>query len=336
MVSESLLDIYADSKIKPSYRSDHNPIQLQLYMSKTKKGKGVWKINNSLLLDEALTMIINKEIELTVSIYACTPYHPDFVKKYTTENIDLMIDIDLFWEVMQAQIREHIMTYATMKKRQQNIREKELITEIDLLSKEIHDKVNDKERMNDFENKQQELEALRAYKLKGALIRARWQQLTMGEKPNKYFLNLENRNFVPKHIREVKKGNISIKDPKNILEEMGDFYENLYKARDTQDINNTNYSTIANNFPQLNGEEILEMEKEISEDELKNIVYKSKNNKSPGPDDFSNEFYKDNWTQIKILLLKLMKFYRLRGELNKAQTNGIITCILKGGKFAMT
>ena len=111
LVSESLLDIYADSKIKSGYRSDHNPIQLQLYISKTKKGKGVWKINNSLiLLDEALTTNINKEIELTVSIYACTPYHPDFVKKYTTENIDLMIDIDLFWEVMQAQIRGQIMT----------------------------------------------------------------------------------------------------------------------------------------------------------------------------------------------------------------------------------
>ena len=70
------------------------------------------------------------------------------------------------------------------------------------------------------------------------------------------------------------------------------------------------------------------MEKEISEEELKTIVYKSKNNKSPGPDGFSNEFYKKIWTQIRILLLKLMKFYRARGELNKAQTNGIITFII--------
>ena len=187
--------------------------------------------------------------------------------------------------------------------------------------------------MNDFENKQQELVALREYKLKGALIRARWQQLTMGEKPNKYFLNLENRNFVFKHMRELKKGNISVKDPKYILEEMGKFYENLYKARDTQDINTTIYNNIANNFPQLNNEEILEMEKEISEDELRNIVYKSKNIKSPGPDGFSNEFYKIFWTQIKTLLLNLMKFYRERGELNKAQTNGIITCIPKEEKI---
>ena len=49
---------------------------------------------------------------------------------------------------------------------------------------------------------------------------------------------------------------------------------------------------IANNFPQLNKEEKFDMEKEISEDELRNIVYKSKNKKSPGPDGFSNEFYK--------------------------------------------
>ena len=105
LISETLIDIYADSKIKPSYRSDHCPVQLKLFISKTDKGRGKWKINNSLLTDAILTEKIVKEISMTVEIYACTPYNPDFVKHFTTENIELMINIDLFWEVLQAQLR---------------------------------------------------------------------------------------------------------------------------------------------------------------------------------------------------------------------------------------
>ena len=60
LISESLLDLYSNSKIKSSYKSDHCPIQLEIFISKTIEGKGIWKINNSLLLDEKLTNLINK------------------------------------------------------------------------------------------------------------------------------------------------------------------------------------------------------------------------------------------------------------------------------------
>ena len=74
--------------------------------------------------------------------------------------------------------------------------------------------------MRDFNDKENELEEIREYKLKGSLIRARWQQLSEGEKPSKFFLNLENRNFVSKHIRELKKESHSITKPNDILNEM--------------------------------------------------------------------------------------------------------------------
>ena len=75
------------------------------------------------------------------------------------------------------------------------------------------------------------------------------------------------------------------------------------------------------------------IERAISLEDLKNIVYKSKHNKSPDPDGFSNEFYKIFWLQINRLLLKLMNFYRERVFLNKAKSSGIKTCIPKGGKL---
>ena len=204
LISETLLDIYSNSIIKPSYKSDHCPVQLEIFISKTNKGKGLWKLNNSLLMDEELTTLINKEIELTVSIYACTPYHPNFVKNYMFDEIDLMIDIDLFWGVLQAQLRGIIITYASKKKRKQDSLEHKLIKDIERESEEIHLHITDTEWMDRFRKKKKDLEDIREHKLRGALVRARLQQFTEGEKPSKFFLNLENRNFISKHIRELK------------------------------------------------------------------------------------------------------------------------------------
>ena len=333
LISETLLDLYANTEIKPAYKSDHCPITLEIYISKSDKGKGIWKLNNSLLMDEELTLLINKEIELTVSIYACTPYHPNFVKTYTFEDIDLMIEIDLFWEVLQAQLRGVIINYASKKKKKQQKQEKQLLKEIEEDNKNIHLHINDTIWMDGFRKKEEDLEDIREYRLKGALVRARWQQLAEGEKPTKFFLNLENRNFVSKHIRELKVNDQTINNPKDILNEMKVFYENLYKERETPNIEEKGFNHVIENLTKLDDIDRNQVEKEITMAELETIVNKSKNNKSPGPDGFSNEFYKIFWNQIKLLLLKLLKYFRSKGELNERQLSGVITCIPKGGKL---
>ena len=73
--------------------------------------------------------------------------------------------------------------------------------------------------------------------------------------------------------------------------------------------------------------------KDITIEELAQIIKKSKNNKSPGPDGFTNEVYKKIWPNIKNILLKLIKSYRENKILNPNQLNGVITCIPKGGKI---
>ena len=108
---------------------------------------------------------------------------------------------------------------------------------------------------------------------------------------------------------------------------MKKFYENLYREKETADINNTNYAQIAKNETQLTEEDKMNLERDISLEDLKHIVFKSKSNKSPDPDGYSNEFYTIFWEQIKILLLKLMNFYRENGRLNKLHLSGVITCI---------
>ena len=59
------------------------------------------------------------------------------------------------------------------------------------------------------------------------------QWLQEGEKPSKYFCNLENKNYIEKTIRKLKLNNGSIvTKQEEVLDHIRSFYENLFKNRD--------------------------------------------------------------------------------------------------------
>ena len=76
-----------------------------------------------------------------------------------------------------------------------------------------------------------------------------------------------------------------------ILDEMWDFYTKLYDKKDAFNIEDTSFCGIGEKLPKLNENEKNKLESDISNNELKEAIKKTKNNKSPGPDGFSNEFY---------------------------------------------
>ena len=333
-MSETLLELYADSDIKNSYKSDHSPINLTLNISKHKRGWGNWKLNNSLLLDNEFKSKVEDEIELIISTYACTPYHPEFVKKnYKDFDFELMIEIDLLWEVLNIQLRGLMMSLASNKKRKQNSEENKLSKEIKVLEETLKDNLNNNGWINELKEKNDQLEEIREHKLKGALIRSRWQQSNMREKPSNFFFNLENKNYISKHIRELKIDNKIIQDPKQILEEMRLFYEKLYTGKNNIELEQSSLSHFKDKINKISDKEKEDLEKKITMSELELIIKKSKNNKSPGPDGFTNEFYKIFWHNIKKFLLKLLNHYRENIAINPSQLEGTITCILKGGKI---
>ena len=133
IISSSLLDIYADSSIFFKYRSDHCKIGLSLHMDINLKGKGLWKLNAELFKNDELIQQIEEGILLMVEIHACTPYSPEFVKKYDNNIITFMVSIDTFWEVILTHLRRFFISFAARKKRERSNREDKLIKEIQSL-----------------------------------------------------------------------------------------------------------------------------------------------------------------------------------------------------------
>ena len=72
--------------------------------------------------------------------------------------------------------------------------------------------------------------AIKDRNVEGAIIRSREQWLEFGEKPTKYFYQLEKQCQTHNVINELHVGNQTVTSHKNILTASQDFYANLYCA----------------------------------------------------------------------------------------------------------
>ena len=109
-----------------------------------------------------------------------------------------------FWEALLCKLRGVIIAYSKRKNRKERVKKTEVeerIIKLDKLVSTGKAKTADLQKLKLLND--QLIEA-RQEKLKGALIRSRAEWLELGEKPSKYFLNLENRNRINKMINKIK------------------------------------------------------------------------------------------------------------------------------------
>ena len=212
------------------------------------------------------------------------------------------ISHSLFLEVLLLRLRGETIKYSTMQK-------KENITKENVLMKEIEDLEvkNDKSLDSELESKKSDLEKLREEKMDGIKIRSRIRWLKEGEKPTKYFCNLEKFNYTQKTIKRLQKenGNI-IFDQKTILEEIGIFYKNLFAERTGSKDRDFNEKISEYKLPNLDYEESINLDGELTLNEISKALKNMKNDKSPGIDGFPAEFYKFFWGKLKFIVLNAL------------------------------
>ena len=88
-----------------------------------------------------------------------------------------------------------------------------------------------------------------------------------------------------------------------------------------------------NHLPtQLTNEEKLSLDSPLTKKELNDALSQLKNNKSPGSDGFSPEFFKKFWSDLGQHFFYCINECYLEGQLTDSQKIGIITCLPKSGK----
>ena len=152
-----------------------------------------------------------------------------------------------------------------------------------------------------------------------------------GEKSTRYFLSLEKSRTTNQTIRVLTKDNLdTVTEIQDLLSETRTFYQNLYSAEECDE--NEQGSFFTDEFPRLKDNEGEFCEGYVTEEELRKAVVSMENDKSPGLDGLTTNFYKHFWPLIADSVIEVDNYYAFRvGHLTVSQRRGIISLLFKKG-----
>ena len=99
-------------------------IILKLSFIQFKKGKPLWKHNNSLLYDKDYLKIINDKIEDIKKQYALPVYDIENIQNIPDQQIQFIINDQLFLETLLMELRGKSISYSSFKKKQEEKKQK--------------------------------------------------------------------------------------------------------------------------------------------------------------------------------------------------------------------
>ena len=293
---------------------------MQINTNKFVQGSGIWKFNNSLLNNQDYLNLINKVITEEKLKYALPVYNLDYIRD---NNVTFSVDDDIFLETLFLRIRGETVKFSKFLKKKEKVLESNLKNDIAWLESNVNES-----NMKLLDDKKAELESIRKEKIKGYITRARIQWLDQGEKPTSFFCKLESKQFTEKTIRKLQLDNgFIINDQKMILKEVQKYYTNLFKEKETFSDFNLAKNITGNKVNQKN-----DIGKNISVMELGAVLKKMKNNKSPGIDGLSSEFFKVFWGKLKHFTANAINSCFFKGCLSISMRQTVITCLPKGQK----
>ena len=168
------------------------------------------------------------------------------------------------------------------------------------------------------------------YVTKGSIVRSKTRWIEQGEKPTKYFFNLEKPNYNHKTIKELKHPDgKSVTKEEEIVEEIEIFYKELYTS--IISVENAQFTSFTENLelPRLEDSVSSELEGDITLKECKDILSTFSRGKSPGEDGFTWEFYNCFFDLLDQDLVDSFNASYRAGEMAPSQRRGAITLIPK-------
>jgi exonuclease III len=287
--------------------SDHKCNKLEFRTVETEIGKGIWKMNEKTIKSELFQKCFRS-----------------WWQEWKKEKVKYD-NLNIWWDIAKKKIKNMAVTVSISLR-------KDLKGKLDKLERELDDIA----KRVDFDSSEviairNELLKLYDEKSEGAIIRSRAKWFEEGEKPTRYFHNLEKRNAKDKvWDKIISKEQKVVQGTRNIIKEQVRFYEQLYKAELTDTSKAECFLSKLDKGLSDNSKKILD--DNITIEELSKALHMMKNNKSPGSDGIIIEFYKLFWGDIKYDLLEVFVNSYENESLPYTQYQAVIRLLFKKGK----
>jgi exonuclease III len=311
--------VYLDQRLMPfaSSRtirctlSDHDAVLCTVDVAKIERGDGYWMLNCSSLSHPGLQDNIRA------------------LCKEVTERLDL--NASDRWELLKFQVRQAAMEHA---KRVGKAR----TAELDAATKAYTDALDQWTLQPTEANgvvvtaTRLHLEHLEATRFAAAKIRSRQRWHIKGERPTRYFCQLEKERALDKTIAKLDHPTTGAKctSPRDMGEAAAAFYGDLFSPDAPDNLDAIN--TLLNRVPgttRLDAVQTALCDSPISLDDLKTALDSTASGKTPGIDGLPKEFYSAFWDVVGAPLLDMVNHSLATGTLPASLRQGVVCLVYK-------
>uniref|UniRef100_A0A3Q2ZER1 Reverse transcriptase domain-containing protein n=1 Tax=Kryptolebias marmoratus TaxID=37003 RepID=A0A3Q2ZER1_KRYMA len=311
IISNSLLTNISDTKIHPIAVSDHAPVTLNLDVKKEIQKSINWRLNTSLLKDKEFIQYFKNEWT-----------------SYLEFNDIPGTSASTLWEAGKTVMRGKIISYSTNNKKKENKYIEELEKSIKLLGS-----LQGEEAQEKLCKIKLELKEYIDKKNQFLVQRLRLENFEHSNKSGSFLANQLKLNKEKSSIYGIKDtdGNITYDEGKvNCV--FRDFYKTLYTPQICPTDEDINLFLERIILPKLNSSQSSELDSPLTLDELREAIKNMPNNKSPGPDGFPAEFYKEFWIILEPVFYRMLCESKEKGRLPTHMNLANISLLLKPGK----
>ena len=162
----------------------------------------------------------------------------------------------------------------------------------------------------------------------GVIVRSKELWVEQGEKPTKYFFNLEKMRQQKKEITELTSHSGELlSDSKDIRKDMNDFYQDIFYEEEVdleaQDWLLDQLGMSLDEQEQASSESLLTVE------ECREALNGMDTGKSPGMDGLTAEFYVAFWAVLGSDLVEVLNYGFQHAQLSVCQHRGLLSLIFK-------
>ena len=169
-----------------------------------------------------------------------------------------------------------------------------------------------------------ELENIYDKKAEGGKVRSNCEWYQQGEKPTKFFLNLEKQKSINTTVRHLINDGKDITHLKEINACICKFYKNLFKKNVSKSDSEKKSFLDRIALPNLTSKSFDICESGITEKDLITALKSMPYGKSPGHDGLTKEFYEQFWDDLKFCFINSSKQSKIEGNLSISQRQAVI------------
>ena len=299
--------------------SDHFGIKMRILLpivfnnSSRSKGRSTyWKLNNAILEDEFFLS----------SFKALWHHHLNAIENFS--------DIADWWDLlMKPKIREFCISFSKERNFRRICLKKFLLSSLKIAS------VN--KDWDEVLRIKSELDTMIQSDLMGFVVRSRFQQNAESERASLFHACKEVKNDA-NNITALKIGNDIVTDAAQIESEVMRFFFALFNGYHKTDLSisnspftpeNLHLHEFLSDLPVLDPDIANSMHEQICRSDLDSVIKSCSNNKAPGLDGLSYEFYKVTWDVIGDTFLDVLQCQLNRLNLIDSNRNGATRLIPK-------